>query len=399
MTNSKVKGIIAYVGPVDFPNGGAAARRMLGNAQSLIAAGYQVHVGSGQLQNLLGGKSSDYKGITVHSIGERTAESYPKLIKHLMYINMGNKTRDWIESLKPKPDAVILYSGYSPYFMKLQPWCKKNKIPLIFDAVEWYEASHQLLGKLSPYQLNIEYSMRYLSLQSKNIISISSYLDNYYKSNGCNSTIVPPTLDVKAITPNLQPAKNKKLTIGYTGIPGKKDLFNNYLEAILTFDPQGKHINFVVAGVKKDDLLKYPAITDRGIKNLPSSITCLGFVSQDVAINLIKTADFSLLLRPQKRYANAGFPTKVVESLTMGTPVITNLTSDLGNYIHDYQEGIICDDHSAESLCVALGKAIRLDQEQLTTMRKNARQQAEQSFDYRLYKDKLLAFIENAELI
>lgn len=399
MNNSKMKGTIAYVGPVDFPNGGAAARRMLGNAQSLMAAGYQVHIGSGQLPSSPDEKAYEYKGVTVHSLGERTAETYPKLIKHLMYITMGNKTKAWLENLSPKPDAVILYSGYSPYFMKLQPWCKQNKIPLIFDAVEWYEASHQLLGNLSPYQLNIEYSMRYLSLKSKNTISISSYLDSYYKDNGCNSIIVPPTLDVKAITPNLQTVNNDKLTIGYTGTPGKKDLFNNYLEAILTFDPKGEHINFVVAGVNEDDLLKYPAITDRGFKSLPSSITCLGFVSQDIAINLIKTADFSVLLRPQQRYANAGFPTKVVESLTMGTPVITNLTSDLGNYIHDYEEGIICDDHSAESLCIALRKAVQLDKEQLAAMRKKARKQAENSFDFRLYKNKFLSFIENAELI
>jgi glycosyltransferase involved in cell wall biosynthesis len=399
MNISKVKGTIAYVGPVDFPHGGAAARRMLGNALSLKAAGYRVHIGSGQVPSQECETVFDYCGITVHSLGERTAEAYPKIIKHLMYITMGAKTKAWLETLSPKPDAVIIYSGYSPYFMKLQPWCKKNKIPLIFDAVEWYEASHQLLGRCSPYQLNIEYTMRHLSICSKNIISISSYLDRYYKDNGCNSIIIPPTLDVQAITPNLQTSKNNKLTIGYTGTPGKKDLFNNYLEAILTFDPEGKNINFVVAGVNKEDLLKYPAIIDRNLKDLPSSVTCLGIVNQDVAINLIKSADFSVLLRPQQRYANAGFPTKVVESLTMGTPVITNLTSDLGKYINDFKEGIICNDHSVESLCIALKKATQLDKEQLTVMRKNARQQAEQSFDFWRYKDKISAFIENAELI
>ncbi|MEZ9349956.1 glycosyltransferase family 4 protein [Vibrio splendidus] len=399
MNNTKSKGIIAYLGPVDFPNGGAAARRILGNAKALVKAGYEVHIGSGQVPTSSSENSFIYQDLKVHSLGERTAESYPKLIKHLMYITMGSKTKTWLDNMSPKPDVVILYSGYTPYLLKLQPWCKKHKIPLIFDAVEWYEASHQSLGFLSPYQMNIEYSMRYLTIKSKNTISISSYLDKYYKKNGCNSIVVPPTLDVKSITPNLTPSNSQRLTIGYAGTPGKKDLFNNYLEAILTFDPSGERINFVVAGVTEEELLKYPALVHRRIKKIPNTITCLGKVQQSVAIRLIKTADFSVLLRPQERYANAGFPTKVVESLTMGTPVITNLTSDLCNYINDGKEGIICNDHSSASLIIALGKATQLDKKQLALMRIEARKKAEESFDFRLYHEKLALFIENADLI
>jgi len=40
---------VAYAGPSSFPNGGAAARRILGNALALRDAGYRVAVGSGQI--------------------------------------------------------------------------------------------------------------------------------------------------------------------------------------------------------------------------------------------------------------------------------------------------------------------------------------------------------------
>ena len=39
---------IAYVGPVAFPEGGAAARRILGNAKALVGAGHDVVIVSGQ---------------------------------------------------------------------------------------------------------------------------------------------------------------------------------------------------------------------------------------------------------------------------------------------------------------------------------------------------------------
>ena len=44
----------------------------------------------------------------------------------------------------------------------------------------------------------------------------------------------------------------------------------------------------------------------------------------------------------------AGFPTKVVESLALGTPVITNLTSDLGFCVFDGRNGVILDARSEQ---------------------------------------------------
>ena len=85
-------------------------------------------------------------------------------------------------------------------------------------------------------------------------------------------------------------------------------------------------------------------------------------------IDLIKDADFVPLLRPQiVRYAQAGFPTKVPESLSLGTPIICNLTSDLGDFIRDESEGIICRDYSIDAFVEALENALTLS----PTNRKN----------------------------
>ena len=92
----------------------------------------------------------------------------------------------------------------------------------------------------------------------------------------------------------------------------------------------------------------------------------------------------------------AGFPTKVPESLAVGTSVICNLTSDLEDYICDGQEGLICADHTVNSFLIALNRAMRLTPEQKKAMRQAARKQAEQSFDYRNYADALSAFIQEA---
>ncbi len=62
---------VAYVGPVALPEGAAAARRMLGIAQSIRAAGHEVIFGSGQMPRPGRPDPIDFEGFPVFSLGER----------------------------------------------------------------------------------------------------------------------------------------------------------------------------------------------------------------------------------------------------------------------------------------------------------------------------------------
>ncbi len=385
--------LIAYVGPFSFPEGGAAARRILGNCKTMMLTGYRVIIGSGQMP--VDSKNVSYfQDIEVHSIGERSAEHLPGFIKNIFYLGMGSKTVDWLNSLDSKPEAVVLYSGYSPYLLRLLPWCKKNNIPLIFDAVEWYDPPSLLKGILSPYYWNIELAMRYLTVKTPNIIVISSYLEKYYKSKKCNTVLIPPTLDVENINPRLEINGNKQITIGYTGTPGHKDLFDNVLKAILSFDLEGKYIRLKVAGITEEELMKYPSLMQMKISTLPKCIETIGKVTHTEAIDLIRNADFSVLLRPNKRYAEAGFPTKLVESVSLGTPIITNITSDIGMYINHKVEGIICNDYESNNLIDAFKDILLQSEEEKIKMRNAAYKMALEKFDYRIYYEDLQKFIQ-----
>lgn len=386
---------VAYIGPFSFPDGGAAARRILGNAKSIKEAGYEVVIGSGQLPD---GKPDEFEGFKIHSIGERTAENLPSFLRNLKYLTIGQKTIQWLDNLKEKPSYIILYSGYSPYFIKLLPWCKKHNVQLIFDAVEWYEASNKIKEWISPYYWNINLAMYYYSVKVKNIIAISGYLQRYYQSKKCNVTLIPPTLDTTYISPKLDVIKADKLTLAYTGNPGHKDLFNNYLEGLIRLDEHGERLVLKVAGLTDIDILNYPSIKKRKITNVPGCIKTLGKVSHKEAINLVKEADFSVLLRRPTRVAAAGFPTKFVESFSVGTPVIANITSDLDRYLKDKETGLICKDHSVESFMESIKRALELDQQELLIMRRSARAVAENSFDYRLYTNKLKEYLNLTQI-
>lgn len=386
------KGSIYIVGPFSFPHGGAAARRILGVAKTLQAAGYKVIVGSGQADV----KTDSFGGIDVVSLGERTAEHLPRLMKHAMYLTMGGRTVSWLCSLEITPAAVILYSGYSPYLFRLLPWAKKNQVPLIFDAVEWYDPG-SLLGWVSPYQLNIELAMRFLLPRVDGVISISSYLHRYYSQCGLPSFLMPPTLDVRDLPEcgAIVSAAGPQLRVVYAGTPGRKDLLDNIIEAVLSLRAEGMDVHVSVAGVTADQAVGYSSVRSRLAGEVDAGVRFLGYVDHPVALELVRQADFTLLLRENARYANAGFPTKFVESFAVGTPVIANVTSDLGSYLRDAVTGFVCEGCRADDLKAALRRAFLQSVQARSRMRAQCREVALGSFDYRNFVDSFAGFIDS----
>jgi glycosyltransferase involved in cell wall biosynthesis len=387
MNSSKQQ--IVYVGPFKFPAAGAESYRVLGIAQSLRDGGHDVYFCTGQLSQFENVNNTNFP-LHYINLSMKPLTFFSKVYKYLF---SGFNTIKWLESFKPRPDVVILYGGYSLYAFPLLKWCRQNNIPIIVDVADWLEPEHLPGGKWGPFRWNVEMALRYYFVQAKNIISISSYLESYYQKKGCRTLRIPPTLDVISIPVRIETMPTGPLSLAYTGVPGKKDLLNNVLEAILRLDLSGKTVLLTIAGPTSDEIVQFPALSSRGMTKLPDSIQVLGKVSRDEALDIVRQADFSVLLRPQLRYANAGFPTKVSESLSVGTPVICNLTSDLDLYIHDEVNGLICKDHTVESFSKALAKALTLTQSQLNAMREAARREAETSFDFRQYTYLLSNFL------
>lgn len=382
--------LVVYVGPFSFPQGGAAAKRIYGNCITLRQLGYRVKVVSGQLATD-GVTVSYYKDIPVISLSERLYEKLPRVLKHLLYLSAGKKAVQFLDGLDERPDAIILYSGYSPYLLRLIPWAKKNKVKIIFDAVEWYDPPSFISRFLSPYYLNIELAMRFLLKKCDGLIVISSFLESYYKEKVNNLVIIPPTVDCSQIEPRVILREDDTVKFVYAGSPGKKDALSSIISAIVSVASSGYKVQLNIAGVTEEGLKDY--IPNLQINGLDKVIKCHGVVGAEKAADLVKDSDFSIIMRPDIRSVQAGFPTKFVESLSVGTPVIANLTSDLGFYLKDGINGYICKDDSVESLVDVLLSCI--NNNDFSTMRINARRAAEKYFDISAYSVYMKRIIES----
>lgn len=389
---------IAYVGPFRFPQGEAGSQRVYGIARSLVAAGYSVTVGSGEAlpSEPIQMEEVESGGLFYLGLGEIPSRASSLAIKAIRwYATLGRRTIAWLDRQPILPVCVISCGDHAPLLLRLQTWCRRHNVPLISDVVEWYNSRHVQGGMLGPSNLSAKLTLRLLYPRSAGIIAISSFLENYYQRHGCHVLRIPPTLDVQHTKPNLSVRRHgmEGITLAYAGMMGKKDLMNNVIEAILQIDSTGRRVRLTMAGPEISAILALPALSSRGYSSLPDCVQVLGPQSHSRALDLVRNSDFMPLLRPRQRYAQAGFPTKIVESLAVATPVICNLTSDLGDYIHDGCEGLVCRDYSAESFAAALERAMSLTPGQRGVMRQLAREQAVRSFDYRAYAGQLDAFL------
>jgi glycosyltransferase involved in cell wall biosynthesis len=380
--------LVVYVGPYGFPDGGAAARRIYGNVISLKNAGYDVVVTSGQMSDEA---DREYNGIPVVSLNERRHERLPTILKHLMYFSAGNMTVKWLNSLDKKPRSIILYSGYSPYLFRLLPWAKKNDVKIIFDVVEWYDPSSLTSRFFSPYYLNIELAMRHLIKRCDGLIVISEYLRKYYYSTMHNIILVPPTVDLVNIKPSDHHVYENPIKFVYAGTPGKKDALSSIIAAVLKADALGESVEFHIAGVPSDRLIDFLPSTENASDLVGRVIKCHGILSHADTMTLVSVSDYSIILRSDKRSNHAGFPTKFVESMAVGTPVIANLTSDLGSYLKDGSNGFVCLNSDIDSLLEIIKRCSSYGDRE--SMRLRARETAESYFSPERYSDEFIKLI------
>jgi len=390
-----MKNWIAYVGPFSFPWGQAGSRRVYGIARSFVECGFDVVVGAGHLETFGRTVDPDCAAIIYENIGEQPcASATPAQKAYQILLNSGRNTVDWLDAMPSRPSFVVTYGAGAAFMHRVAGWCKRNNVPVIADVVEWYDGSHMRGGYFGPFHISAKVAMHHYYRKCDGVIAISQYLADFYRRACPHVVRIPPTLDVSSVQLNSVPDRDVScpLRLIYAGTPGRKDLLAVVINGISRIDPTGQRVVLEVLGPTHQQVLNL-----LGSAQLPPFVMVAGMVPQASIFESLQRADFSVLLREPQRFANAGFPTKFVESFANGVPVIANFTSDLSLYLRDGIEGIVCASPSANDFAEALQRALALTPNQLQFMRISARQQAEVSFDYRNYVSDLSEFLASIQ--
>lgn len=373
-----------------YPNIDAGAVRTHNFAKTLEMIGYaSTVVGLGPSTDF---SMKEADGIPYISFRSPTGFFVAKLLDRVLFHKRLKKM-----FLDGKKWDVILTSGVSDSTLRLlKKYSENNRIPLLYDAVEWYSPEQFKFGKFGLAYIHNDRVNRKKIASPMRVIAISSYLDEHFMSRKIASVRIPVIFDVDKTKYDKNTVPEKTVFM-YAGSPGKKD----YLATIIAGFAQLKDDSDIgdyelrIVGVTKEQLVSLCGVKPEHIDELGDKLKCFGRVPREDVISLLSEADFTVLMRSEElRYAKAGFPTKFVESLATATPVISNLTSDLSLYLKTGVNGFpVCDD-SASALANALRHALALSYDERIELQNNARKTAEEQFDYKLYSTVLSEFIK-----
>lgn len=382
---------VLYVGAFKLPDRDAAAVRVTGIARALEAGGYRpVLIGEDEARGEEPTPLSNKTARSLCAVVRRgldavvTGQSYFDRLAHL----------DWSAIC-----AVICYPGPAVLVWRLLRTCRSFGLPLVIDSTEWYDRTHVLGGRFGPLAADSELRMRCLQPLALNVICISSYLARYYSHKGCNVVRVPPLIE-SCVVDNANVAEEQaddSLTLVYFGVPGRKERLPEIVDGIRRARALGLPVKLRLVGITRHQLDHLMSRAD-GNGDTVDGVTCYGFLPRPAALKLVAASDFSVILRPNLRFAEAGFPTKFAESLAAGVPVMANATSDIPQYLRDGIEGFLLKDASATAVERAVVAACSLSRAQRRQMRQSALQRARESFDYRIYVQPIAEFLHSAKV-
>jgi len=391
---------IVYVGGFSFPDRDAGGTRVLMIGRALRSAGFRVAFAGiergGLPEERLAGGRFAFDGFPYLPTGEQEAGGLARWRRCWRTHLTGNSAMDRLRAFDSGGvRAIIAYNAPSFLLWRLLSYCRGRRVVLIADCTEWYDASHLNGGPLGPFRWDTDFRMRCLQPRIGRIIAISSYLASYYQKLGCAVIRVPPLVDMSELAPDDPHDRQHDgvLRLVYAGSPGKKDLLGNALRALHAIRTEQPPVKLDVVGPSREGVEACLGGDAAILNELGSMVVCHGRMARRDALRLVQLSDFSILLRPDARSAHAGFPTKLAESMSLGVPIMSNVTSDIAEYIRDGREGVLLGGSTCEAFTNGVRRVLAMGRPTWAKMRSHAKRRAAECFDYRNYIEPLGRFL------
>ena len=376
---------ILLISQYKFPEGDAGSVRFYNMALSLQTLGYRVIVIG------LGNEGTPFNELLYKGIKYYTLRSANKYSTYFLFLFRVMKMLRNIKN-KMSVDSIILGTSFPDVLLGLQIYCSFYKILLVKDVVEWYSSKQFKLGIFSFQYILKNLENKYFLMKRTRIISISHYLYTSFSKRGFFTVRIPIFFNMKEAQSCIK-KYDGKLQIVYAGSPGKKDYLDAFLNGLFLFDDfEISQIRVVIVGV--DDRALRALVADKVYSKVSSVLLIMGKRKREETLNIIAQSNFSVFLRDSDaRYAKAGFPTKSIESFFCGTPIICNISSDLGDFLIDGKNSFIVKSLKESDVAYTLRRALKLTPQEIQEMSHNAKMICGEKFDIISYQNEFVQLL------
>ena len=378
---------IIFVMSASFPYGQAFSSRARHLVKLLCTCGHHVHVIAVKPEQA---RSEELVGF------DYSVEYIDVPYNKLSLAGIGGR-KPYVEAIKryQKEHRVdlVLSNGMTFASANIRRYTKRMGIPYVIEQCEWFDVSTFIGGKWNPnYREHIR-RIEKKNCKCEGVLSISRLFHEHYTGQGVNSIRIPTILDVQNTQCRTE-YDGEKINIVFAGSLGKgKENIAPILEAISLLGEDARKLHFNIYGANNAQVLENVGGNQALMDKVAPYVTAHGRIPQQEVEGKFREADYSIFIRPDRQSSHAGFPTKLAESMAVGTPVISNDTGDIGLYLHDGETGFLLQTGTAEELAAAFRKILAMDAQQIGQQRQNARNMALRYFDYREYQKEMEALL------
>lgn len=382
---------VLYIGGFELPDRNAAAQRVIANSKIFSTLGYDIYL-YGISHNKVKVNNSFCKLDLENFSFFYNEQKYPKtLIEWGRYLSDCSSVIDILKNRQSNNiDIVVAYNYPSIKLFKLYNYCKTNGIKLIADVTEWYVPTGNIFFRLLKAS-DTAFRMKYVHKKLDGLITISNFLSDFYKSQ--NILELPPLVDLKECKwKNKIKDKDRIINLCYVGSPGSgmKDRLDLIINSLFRIKNQVNSFHFHIVGISKQQYLTSFENSER-LNEIDNLITFYGRQSHKKALSILKESTFTVFLRENNLVNTAGFPTKFVESVSCGVPVLTNISSNLDFYINKEKLGFELSIDSNEALDESLKESINKPFGEIIKAQNHCKDFVK--FNFLHYKDSLSLFI------
>lgn len=397
---------ILYVGGFELPDKNAAAHRVVANAKIFSELGYEVLLLG---INREGGSATIREDFDLELPGVRQwSVPYPQSNRQwLKNMVMANGVKALVDHYGTNISTIVCYNYPAIAMLGVKKICKTNGTAFVSDSTEWYNGKSSGLIKSIAKKLDTTLRMKIVNKAADGLIVTSHYLDNYYSKHGMKTVNLPTLYDKQALlTGNANtPCKTDSVTrLVYAGNPfppfirsNTVELVKERLDLVIDYLSKCKTNKFLleIIGLTKERYLEVYPGHRQVLDDMNSQILFLGRRKHKEVVEKIISADFTIFLRDTTRVTQAGFPSKFSESITCGTPVITNKMSNIDIYSLEGQGCFYVPIDSAPNAAKKLNELLSMPAAQRADLKSKCADLM--TFDYRSFVGEVGRFLSNIE--
>ena len=375
-----------------FPNGGAVAHRVFSFSKGLVSLGHEAHILSpykvtpGPLNERIGGVSIHWAA----HLRERNERNILSIInkRHLLF-------KKCYDLMKEGLDWLILYDmGLDGLPFLILSKSYGVKVATDNCDIRWISDKPELreLIYIVWYTLGNLFIIPYTNVN----FAISRQIKQRLGKIAPNvpTVILPAPVDFERFRSKHEGVAlfKKKYgilegkVIGYFGSQWAVKGLEVLLQAISRLKNIDEKIQLLITGDAANNRYLLELINKIGIKD---QVILTGFLSDDDLITAMSVSDIFVEPKIAHKANQASFPQKLVEYLAMGKPIVASDVGDIGIYLKDGENALLCPPGNSNSISRAISKLIR-DKSLCNKLSQKGKETAARFFDSRLLSKEIV---------